>query len=127
MQTFIRKTAVSYLMLLVLLKVLAAPAIYLQFELNKAYIAANLCENRNKPTIHCGGKCHLKKQLSKATETSDPQSQKGNTNVVLLDYCESIKEYAFNPELSVSQSFVTWQITNTAKGHCGNVFHPPIA
>ncbi|WP_207515185.1 hypothetical protein [Longitalea luteola] len=124
---FIRKTAVFYLLLLVLLKVLAAPVIYLQFEWNKAYIAANLCENRNKPIMSCGGKCHLNKQLSKATETSDPQTQKGNTTVVLLDYCESIKEFLFDPDLSLSQPFETWLLTNTAKGHSGNVFHPPIA
>ncbi|MBC7923912.1 MAG: hypothetical protein H7Z75_22795 [Ferruginibacter sp.] len=33
------------------------------FEFNKAYIVKNLCENRNRPQLHCGGKCYLTKQL----------------------------------------------------------------
>lgn len=35
------------------------------FEANRTYIAQNLCENRNKPELHCKGKCYLKKQLKK--------------------------------------------------------------
>ena len=127
MHAIIRKSAVFYLLLLVLLKVLAVPAICLHYQLNKAYIAANLCENRDKPIMHCNGKCHLRKQLAKTTDNTDPQTQKVNSPVLLLDYCESIKEYAFNHDLAVSYSFQTRQITNTAEGHSGNVFHPPIA
>lgn len=33
------------------------------YEINKEYIANNLCENRNKPEMHCNGKCHLRKQI----------------------------------------------------------------
>lgn len=33
---------------------------------NRAYIAANLCENKARPKIKCNGKCQLAKQLKKA-------------------------------------------------------------
>lgn len=42
------------------------------FELNKRYIAANLCENRAKPQLNCCGKCYLGKQLNKAGEDETP-------------------------------------------------------
>lgn len=35
------------------------------YEMNKEYITKNFCENKNKPKMHCNGKCHLKKQLEK--------------------------------------------------------------
>jgi hypothetical protein len=35
------------------------------YEYNRAYIAKNLCENRNKPELKCCGKCYLRKQLAK--------------------------------------------------------------
>ncbi len=41
-------------------------AVWLNYELNKDYIARNICENRNKPRSCCKGKCFLKKQMAKA-------------------------------------------------------------
>lgn len=43
-------------------------AIISAYYSNKDYIAAVLCENKNKPKMHCNGKCFLKKQLRKAEE-----------------------------------------------------------
>ncbi len=40
------------------------------YYINKAYIAANVCENRDNPVLHCNGKCYLKQQLKK-TESGD--------------------------------------------------------
>lgn len=51
--------------------------IYFNFELNKDYITKNLCVNRNKPQMHCNGKCHLKKQLAK--EEKKEQSPANST------------------------------------------------
>lgn len=41
------------------------------YKLNRDFIAKTLCENRNRPDIHCNGKCQLNKQLKKA----DPQNE----------------------------------------------------
>ncbi|MFI5159719.1 MAG: hypothetical protein ACHQHN_00510 [Sphingobacteriales bacterium] len=42
--------------------------IYAGFELNRNYIATKLCENRNKPWLHCNGKCYLMKKLKQAED-----------------------------------------------------------
>ena len=44
---------------------------FIEYALNKDYIAKNLCINRDKPKSCCQGKCHLKKQLAKSDESSD--------------------------------------------------------
>lgn len=36
---------------------------------NRATIAATLCENRDKPELECDGKCYLKKKMAKAPES----------------------------------------------------------
>lgn len=46
------------------------------FELNRDYIAKNLCENRDQPKLSCCGKCYLGKQLNKTEESGKPS---GNT------------------------------------------------
>lgn len=44
------------------------------FNLNKEYISKSLCENRNKPSKKCNGKCYLKKQLKKVQDTEQGSS-----------------------------------------------------
>ena len=34
------------------------------YQINKDYIAKNLCENKDKPQLKCCGKCYLKKKLN---------------------------------------------------------------
>ncbi|WP_026998102.1 hypothetical protein [Flectobacillus major] len=38
------------------------------YQVNKSYIAKELCINRNKPQLHCDGKCFLAKKLKAAEE-----------------------------------------------------------
>lgn len=42
------------------------------FLSNQDYIAANLCENRARPEMHCNGKCHLRKQLDRQERQAGP-------------------------------------------------------
>ncbi len=56
-------------LLLIYVAALARPLYpLLDYTLHKEYIAKVLCENKNKPAMHCNGKCHLMKQLKKASE-----------------------------------------------------------
>ena len=53
--------------------------IYAGFELNRNYIATKLCENRNKPWLHCNGKCYFMKKIQQAEDkekNDERQSQK---------------------------------------------------
>lgn len=56
------------LFVLVSIKTLMVPFVYLDFELRKDYIVQNLCENRFKPELHCNGQCYLAKTLGKIAE-----------------------------------------------------------
>ena len=49
--------------------------IMLEFKINFSYVASVLCENRDKPEMHCKGKCQLRKQLEK-----DQQQEKNGTS-----------------------------------------------
>ncbi len=53
--------------------------VYAGFELNRNYIATTLCENRNKPAVHCDGKCYFMKKIKQADDkqaSDERQSQK---------------------------------------------------
>ena len=53
---------------------------FMEYELNRDFIARVLCINKDKPQRKCNGKCHLGKQLKKAAEqeknSQQPFSQK---------------------------------------------------
>lgn len=44
------------------------------YQVNKTYIAKNLCENRSKPKMHCNGKCQLRKKLQQLEQEHSKHS-----------------------------------------------------
>lgn len=57
-----------FLSLVILLQSVVGTLVMMHYQANKKYIASTLCENKNKPSKKCEGKCYLKKQLKKAEE-----------------------------------------------------------
>lgn len=47
---------------------------WLEYAIHQDYFAKVLCVNKDKPEMHCNGKCHLKKEIKKSTgENSNEQ------------------------------------------------------
>ena len=70
--------------------------IYAAFYVNQDYIAKNLCENRDKPQMHCCGKCCLKKQLAKqAKEDGSATPKAGKDKQIVLFYAVSTPQVIY--------------------------------
>ena len=52
----------------------------IDYVVNYEYISKELCENKAKPELHCNGKCHLMKELAKASEAEKPISSDKKDN-----------------------------------------------
>src|SRR3546814_920201 len=50
----------------VILQSFAVPVVFMGFELNRDYISAELCVNRDMPESDCNGQCYLMKKLKQA-------------------------------------------------------------
>lgn len=50
------------------------------FELNQQYIAEYFCVNKDKPMLHCDGKCYLARKLKEAEE-KEKKSEKESLKV----------------------------------------------
>lgn len=44
------------------------------YKVNKEYITRVLCQNRDKPQLHCNGKCYLAKKLKEQQQKQDQQT-----------------------------------------------------
>lgn len=101
--------------------------ITIDFFVHQDYIAANLCENRDKPELHCDGKCVLMQKLNVADE---PDSQpKPLPEILAFDlssfiFCEkelsskSLCRDEYKGYIAVTETF-------PESVYLGNLFEPP--
>jgi len=99
---------------------------YINYAVNKNYIAAALCENKDKPMMHCNGKCHLQKELKKtASEDSKPQT---SLRINLEEYINISHEAAIitaNLPVLVSKINSPY-LEGSSYNNITKVFHPPL-
>jgi len=66
----VKKTVFIIVLVLLLKPILPV----LEYAINYDYITKTLCVNKAKPKMQCNGKCHLMKELAKASESEKPIS-----------------------------------------------------
>ncbi len=99
----VKRILAIFLMFAMLSQALVNVGIGVYYHLNKEYISQKLCENRNKPELHCNGHCYLSKQLKKAEEgqnRSQSQTVKGAEDVLIDHAWETSPDYI--PAFSVT-------------------------
>ncbi len=120
--------AVTILLIALLAQNCSRYMLMLGFELNREYIAKNLCENREKPRSCCKGKCFLKKQLAKTDK------EEGSTNNLTNN--KDKNEVLFFAEMKNRHTYYYTSIVNREKyslrnsiniptNIVGEIFHPP--
>jgi hypothetical protein len=100
--------------------------IVVNYELNKASITTNFCENKAKPMLHCNGKCHLKKQLQQQDkkENSPTNSLKEKLEIQFLT--ENKKQtFICHPSIILLKKSVYLFINYS--NSLDAIFHPPRA
>ena len=110
----------------ILLQTFFSSMILTHYMMNKEFIAKNLCENRNKPMMHCNGKCHLRKQLEEQQKKDSAPLQSLKEKLELQYFSRvtlSIAAPALH-ELILPDTSYSFFIPKTA---IRSVFHPPPA
>lgn len=121
----LQQVALSLIFVLMLFYNNGMGVAYLNFALNRQYIANNLCENRSKPLMNCKGKCYLKKQLQK-------EEQESKNNTALLKqipselFCVEQKPVVQPPvNIVLFTKYHPFQHALLSKGYLLAIFHPP--
>jgi hypothetical protein len=99
----------------------------LDYTVNKNYIANTLCENRDKPKLHCNGKCQLAKKIA-AEEDQNNKTSSGNS------LAKAFPDFCPGSNLPVSAIFSTtikivynnFYLLKHSTGVSTSVFHPPL-
>lgn len=124
----LKHTIVIILSLLLFLQPLSKTWIYMSFKFNQDYIASTQCENRDKPAMHCNGKCQLVKSLKKDDKTDDKQSSKPVKNQYEeISYCNKVLGFDLTKRICITQQttpFIENQFLFTSK-YLNEIFQPP--
>ncbi|NRS90086.1 hypothetical protein HNQ02_003021 [Flavobacterium sp. 7E] len=88
-----KKYAVIILLLLFLKPILPV----IDYAVNYEYISQVLCINKAKPELKCNGKCHLMKELAKASDDDRTASseKKQSTNPFVDLFVAEVASYDF--------------------------------
>jgi hypothetical protein len=94
------------------------------FYLNRAYIAKNFCVNKDKPMMHCDGKCYLSKKIT-AQEKQDQQSPVSKNERFDMAPFFVPKPFAIKNTLTISKSRYFIRNENSTLSFHSSIFHPP--
>lgn len=102
-------------------------AVYLGFELNHNLITSTLCENRDKPWLHCDGKCYLAKKVKEAEKNENNNTAKNNLRQLQVSFFQQQFSTLFHPNaISIEQQSIFTGYTFRYTSHYINaIFRPP--
>jgi hypothetical protein len=99
--------------------------IVVDFYANQDYIAKNLCVNRDKPMMHCCGRCQLRKRLNRDADQdkNNPEQRAENKQEVLfLDELATIPGVPTFSHVDLPYSSFT---DEDPVDRPSGIFHPP--
>jgi len=110
--------------------VIIQPALpMVDYVVNYKHISEDLCVNKDKPEMHCNGKCHLKKEIKKAMgEDENPAKKKYTLNNKLKEYADyyrrsTIVKYFLKRTFQLTENTII--IKNPFKGYLSQLIKPP--
>lgn len=97
--------------------------IYVGFEVNQKQLTEKFCVNKNRPWMHCNGKCYLMKKLKQAEEKEKKQERESQRAAFQLAMPCSPVAFHFTPVLS-ERHYSPAKVENPISGH-SSIFQPP--
>ncbi|MCS6794516.1 MAG: hypothetical protein NZ516_01000 [Raineya sp.] len=96
------------------------------FELNKNFIAKNLCENRFKPELKCGGKCYLMKKLAEKQKQEKETQKERIETLVFTPFSEKLPSFSFKQDFQeIKSCFPVVEIPFALQECLLSTFRPP--
>jgi len=100
----------------------------LDYVVNYNYISKVLCVNKDKPMMHCNGKCHLMKEMAKEADSEKPISsdKKITQQESEILFFQEIKDFNFSNNCSFNKEKISDTYNNIYFWlHDLSIFHPP--
>lgn len=97
----------------------------LSYEINKDYIAKNICINREVQGNCCKGKCYLQKKLASDDDQQKPFNKTTDTKDIQSDfYLQELVRISFEIKPAINHRS-PFYINGISQEYIASVFQPP--
>ncbi|GAB3505975.1 hypothetical protein [Emticicia fontis] len=124
-----KQIGLIFLSLALVVKSFVVPFICLDYELRKDFIIKNYCVNKNKPELHCDGKCFLAKKIHAQTEKEEQNALQNFIYKLLeINTFESQSNFDFTNVVEIKDFSVNnfSFAEKTTIDFSSSIFHPPL-
>lgn len=123
----LKKVIVFFLLVCVIGSYFSRDLAFTTFKLNQNYIAAQFCVNKDKPWMHCNGRCYLMNKVKQAEENERKQANKDlRTNLQITWYFQSSGLNEKSPATdSIARSFKIHYASCYTNQYNSSIFRPP--
>ncbi|NEN22609.1 hypothetical protein G3O08_03705 [Cryomorpha ignava] len=120
----IRLVGIFSLILVLITQSISTSLTLLNFEINRETITALFCINKEKPELHCNGKCYLEKQI-KADEESHSEKPQSRVEFLNLVFTITPSETEFLAQIATPVTHNFGYIIPHYSSAFYSIFHPP--
>lgn len=123
----LKKCTIWFFVFAVFTANLSGLLVYIGFQLNQEYITTKLCENRDKPWMHCNGKCYLMKKVHEAEKNENNKTAKNNLNNLQTSFFQRIYSPGFQQSVlsaGYKSSFPNYTYLYSSH-YINSIFRPP--
>ena len=113
------------LILLMAVQTFSKWCLILEYQVNKDFIARNLCVNRAKPSCCCKGKCYLNKKMADDENQQQAPGKSGQREETTLQLFEQKNILPQPVIMEVILTHSTRYITPSTQDHSLSQFEPP--
>jgi hypothetical protein len=118
--------ALILLSMITLLQSFSKWIILADYEINKEYIAQNLCINKSKPKLHCHGKCQLMKKLAEEEkQNSSNNNNPGKVKFQDIVYLDTLPLFTPGYHGMTKPKFRDGIAYAKYQSPISSIFHPP--
>lgn len=118
---------VPILMLLMLAQTFSKWAVVIEYNLNRNYVAKNLCINKVKPKLHCNGKCQMMKKLAEEEKQNSSSNTNSNIKIKIQEqlFSNKMNKLALPVVAFITLSYNEEQPLLKHNAPAASIFHPP--
>lgn len=98
----------------------------MEYQVNKDYIARDLCENKSRPMLHCNGKCQLNKKLAADNEQNNNTTPNhNNTGLSEILFVNPLPDFNIFGRFDNIQTVYPDYLIAAYIAPVSSIFHPP--
>ncbi len=123
----LKRLTIWLLMFAVLAVNFSTAFVYVGFKVNQPYIAKTLCINRNRPWLHCNGKCYFMRKIKQAEENEKKQAEKDSSIRMEVSFFQEPYSITFIEPviLEANKSTFPRYIYQYSSSYTETIFRPP--